>query len=497
MAATRLNALDQALDIAGSLFQSSSMTLADEIAGLGMPTGNSGTGVTVATINANDVTLTGVAGMTAQSVGHFLQVAGSTSSGNNGAFLIDTFISANSVTVVNPNAVVEVDTGATWTERNPYSLQDDLNYERTDRAAIKGVAYDAAIPTYQRPTAIGTDVPANLANIATKTTDAVAYVVNRAIFGQSVAATNTLITITSAGNLKHADAVDETGVPCFDAAPFTGDHTSCYVHITDGYLTGSELTVLTAGPHFGERIFGMTYNGASTSPNSVEIHFFSAPFSANQAVTNTPYVWEAGQVTTINCLYAFNERLDQLDPNAFRTVPALGILTDAQLSGDINNILSQIGSTAPDTSLNGLLTNITNYYPFSGLNATPTVVSALNILNQQIGNDTFTGPYLTDGYTVTQSLQALSNAITGTTVTRTIERVASAITANTAHTLPGGITYTPDGSFNGNSMFVFTRGLLRDPGPASGSNDYAETSSTSVTFYSTIKAGDHINYLVK
>ena len=56
-----------------------------------------------------------------------------------------------------------------WTERNPYSLQDDLNYERTDRAAIKGVGYDAPIPTYQRPTAVGTNVPANLSNIATKT----------------------------------------------------------------------------------------------------------------------------------------------------------------------------------------------------------------------------------------------------------------------------------------------------------------------------------------
>ena len=34
MAAPRLNALDQALDIAGSLFQQSNLTLSDEVAGL-------------------------------------------------------------------------------------------------------------------------------------------------------------------------------------------------------------------------------------------------------------------------------------------------------------------------------------------------------------------------------------------------------------------------------------------------------------------------------
>jgi len=46
-------------------------------------------------------------------------------------------------------------------------------------------------------------------------------------------------------------------------------------------------------------------------------------------------------------------------------------------------------------------------------------------------------------------------------------------------------------------MFVTVRGKWTDPGPASGNNDYAETSTTSITFYYDIKAGDHINYLIK
>lgn len=500
MTASRLNALDQALDIAGSLSQNSTMVQANEPSGLGqLVSGQAGATAAVTVINATDVTITGLTGMTAQDVGNFIGFSGAASGGNNGTFLIDTFISATSVTVVNPNAVApDANNGAiVWQEYLPYSLEDDLNYERTDRTDIKGVQYYLPVPTYTRPTATGTSVPANLTNIAGKTTDAVAYNVNRAFFGVPVVTSDTLVTITSVGNLKHADTVNNTGVPCFDAAPFTGDWTSCYVHIVDGYATGSELTVLT-GPHAGERIFGETYAGASVSPNSVEIHFYSAPFNVNYASSATPYVWEAGQVDIINVLYGYNERLDTLDINAFRTVPALGILTDAALTADINNILDTLGTTNGDQSLSGLLTNTGPFFPFNNLpNATPTVVDALNTLNTQIGDRTYTGVVLTSGQTITASLQALANSISNSTVTRTIERLVADITANTAHTLPGGLTYPLDVTNNGQYLFLFTRGLLRDPGPVSGNNDYAETSTSSITIYSKMKAGDHINYLIK
>src|SRR5208282_6183936 len=106
MAGSRLNALDQALDIAGSLTQLYNLNLLDEPAGLGLPlAGQTGATAAVTTINATDVTITGLTGMTAQSVGHFLQLVNPTSPGNQGIFYIDTFISATSVTVVNPNAV--------------------------------------------------------------------------------------------------------------------------------------------------------------------------------------------------------------------------------------------------------------------------------------------------------------------------------------------------------------------------------------------------------
>jgi hypothetical protein len=504
MAYPRQNALDQALDIAGSLTQTQTMTEGDEPNGFGAPiAGQTGTTATITAFASGVLTLGGLTGMTVGDVGNFITISGAATAGNNGTFLIVNFNSASSVDVSNATgSFPDANSGAlTWTERGPYTLQDDLNYVRTDRKLIKGTTnwYDP-IPTYQRPTAVGTLVSANLSTIAGKTTDAVAYNVNRAFFGKTLNTGDGYTVITSVGNLKHADAVNQTGIPCFDLAPFVGDWTSAYVHIVDGYAdgyAGQELLV-QSGPHAGERIFGVTFDGYSVSPNSVTIKFFSAPLNLNYVVSATPYVWEAGQPKTINILYGYNERLDQLDQNAFRTIPALGILTDASMQGEINNILTTVGITGTTTSLSGLLTNIGTYYPFYNLpNATPTVVDALNTLNNQIGNRTYTGTYLTSGQTITASLQALSNAINASTISRTIERLSSTINANTAHTLPGGLTYTLDGTNNGQHLWVFTRGVLRDPGPVSGGNDYSETSTTSITFYGKQKAGDHINYIVK
>jgi hypothetical protein len=48
-------------------------------------------------------------------------------------------------------------------------------------------------------------------------------------------------TISAPGHLKHADAVNQTGIPCFDAVGtiFDGDWNSCYVHVVDGYKEGT------------------------------------------------------------------------------------------------------------------------------------------------------------------------------------------------------------------------------------------------------------------
>lgn len=583
---SRFNALDQFLDIAGSPTQTATRTLTDESAGWGAAlSGQTGSAGSIDTFLTGIVTISGLTGMTANSVGNFITISGAATGANNGTFLITEFVSATSVKYANAAGVApDANNGAiVWTERYAYSLNDDLDFERTDRAAIKGVAYTAPIPTYQRPTAVGTNVPANLSNIAGKTLDAHAKSVARGQFNWPVEVT--LTDLYGAGTLKHADAVNTTGVPVFDAAPFTSDYNSCFVWVTDK-TTGNELEVL-AGPQQGQRIYGLTYNGASTSPNSVEVRWYSAPPGSDISTSSTAYSWEFGastgtqsgtasvtvtpgangasaltgltggtfssptdvgrwlnlsgfsnggnngtfviisvqsatavtiqnhaavgetasatwdekfatQPVYVDLSYGFNQRLDQLDQNAFRFPAVSGLVSDADLRQDIIDLQSTGGWADGTTNLSTYLTNTGANFVFFTLpgGAGDTVVSALNALNAQIGNRTYTGPYLTNGQTITASLQALSNAIGASTVSRYIERLAAAVNANTSHLLPGGATYTLDGTNNGLHLFVYWRGLLRDPGSVANGDDYQETNTTHITPYAKINSGDHINYFV-
>jgi hypothetical protein len=490
---SRFFALDQILDIQGSFSQDPTRALVDEPAGLGAPiAGQTGSAGTITAFAAGVSTVGGLTGMTANSVGNFLIVSGATAPGNNGAFLIVSYISPTSVTISNAVGAAP-DSSLVWNVRRPYCLNDDLDFERTDRAAIKGVAYSATVPPYERPTKIGTPVPTNLANISGKTMDARGFIFNRQFVGAAIASGNTQITLTSVGNLEHSDAVDKTGVPCFDVAPYINDYLAAYVRITNA-ADGSELKVL-AGPHVGEKVYGLTRAGASTSPNAVEVKFYSVPIGGILSSQSTVYTWEAGLPTTVSFVYGYFEQLDQASEYILRTLETLGVEESGTLRQDVTDLQNVIGVADGDTFLTGL-TNTIAFYPLSTLDPSPSVTEALNMLNVEIGARVFTGSILLDGETVTASLQALSNALSSANVVRHIERLNADISANTSHALPAGATYVVDDTNNGMGLAIYTRGLLRDPGSVINGDDYAETDSTHVTFYGLQKAGDHINYYI-
>lgn len=190
-------------------------------------------------------------------------------------------------------------------------------------------------------------------------------------------------------------------------------------------------------------------------------------------------------------------RLDELAETAGRTTLIGGIVSDAPLTQDISEIREFIGAADGETTPN--LTNTGADYAWSDLpNSSDTSVEeCLNALNEQIGDRDYPAvSVLTDGETLTASLIALSNAISGSSVTRVIERLSAAIPKQTAHTLPGGNSYTPDGGNNGVNLWVFWRGLLKDPGSVANDDHYAETSTTQITPFSLVRAQDHVNYFV-
>jgi hypothetical protein len=232
-----------------------------------------------------------------------------------------------------------------------------------------------------------------------------------------------------------------------------------------------------------------------TEPDSAQIDFRAVANGAELS-TSVAYTWERDQPTTVDLYYGYRNRLDNLSETALRRMLSTGIVADADMAQDIVDIRSCVGIADGDQHLGSLLTNTGVYYIFNGLDATPDVVEALNEINQEIGDRNYTGTVLTDGETITESLQALSDAIGSSSVQRTIERLSAAISANTAHTLPGGLTYTLDGTDNGRNMWVFWRGLLKDPGVVADGDDYEETSTTQITPYTAIANGNHINYMI-
>lgn len=355
---TLSHALEPSIDIRGTTNPASNLSLNDEPLGLGaVVSGKSGFLATITSVSSGIATIGNLSGFSDSDVGKFIQFTGASNAANNGTFLIVQVNSASSVNVNNSGAVFpDANSGSiSWTERYPYSLQDDLNYVRTDRALIKGTTYSAAIPTYQRPTAIGTNVSANLSNIAGKTTDAVIFNANRAFYQATVVLSNSRITLTSAGNLKHANSTDTSGVPVFDAAPFIGDFVSCYVAISNS-STGKELFV-SAGLHAGEKIFGVTNKGSSISPNSVEIVFYSCPVGSNISTSSSTYSWEATQPTSITIVYSYGQRLDQLDKNILRNLLTLNFSSNPvttpsgwEITGDIVKLIDNTDQVAIGTS---------------------------------------------------------------------------------------------------------------------------------------------------
>jgi len=622
----RLNLLNPAIDIAGTLAHQDSRTLADESAGYGKPTANSGAAASVTSIAAGVVTITGLTGMTANSVGQFMSFSGANSAGNNGIFLVVEYVSATSIKIANTAGVApDTNNGAiSWVERDGYSIEDDINFERTDRALIKGTTYDAAVPTYTRPSDLATSVPANLTNIASKTTDAKALCVNKVYRGMVIAAAATHKEIVSVGNMKHAGANDRTGIPINDGAD-AGANEAVYVEITKSD-DGSELEVLAGGDK-GKRIFGRTragtpvaatgtmsvvtgaelldtdyftlndgvntptvfefdsdstvtpgrvgvtytagdtsaqvqasvisaINGVGTtllitasagtdpvvnlandtagaqgnatqsenvadtdftlsnmtggaggaSPDSVDVEFRAVAIGADLS-TSVAYTWEATQASPVDLAYAYRRRIDQFLDTDLRTTMTQGLATDADLRQDISDIQQTIGEADGATSLTGLLTNLTDYFCFSDLpDATPSVVEALNTLNTQIGDRTYADPgkaqcSLVDGETITASLQKIADALAGFSINRTVERLSANVPKGTNHLLPGSITYTVDGTYNGQNMWVFWRGVLRHPGPIQVAgvptgNEYEETDTTHITPYMNINQNDIIDYMI-
>jgi hypothetical protein len=319
--ATIDNRLDQKLDIAGSQNQAENLVQSEEVLQLGSRIAGQ-LGFSASIINSGVTTISGLSGMTDQSVGHFLTLFGANSSINNGTFLITLFNSSTSVDIVNVSAVNDLNNGSiSWLERASYSLEDDLNYIRTDRSDIKGVDYFAPVPTYTRPSDITAQIPANLSNIAGKTTDARSLVNTRKFEGVGPIVGNNFIHLFQAGQFPYANTVNRLGLPLHDHADSLNDN-ACYCDIIDPE-DGAALNTISDG----YKIFGFSRQGSSGVNGDsfeVELRYMQDDQSFAQSL---PYIWETDQPSIVDIYFPFRESFADMDETALRTMVVHGVIS--------------------------------------------------------------------------------------------------------------------------------------------------------------------------
>ena len=130
--------------------------------------GQTGTAATVQASNIN-VVVTGLTGMTANSVGRYLSLSGCTTSTNNGVFRIVAYNSATSVSIFNPAGTFDLSNGAiVWAEQGGGVLASIVaNSPNQGIATITGLSGMTAPTTTNRGcvgdrlTIMGSDTPAN------------------------------------------------------------------------------------------------------------------------------------------------------------------------------------------------------------------------------------------------------------------------------------------------------------------------------------------------
>ena len=340
----RKSTLDQLLDISGSNNKSDNKNLLDEFDGYGSLTGESGTTLNIDGAGLGQVIISGLTII--NPISKFITIYNANNINNNGTFQIIGYNSILNTYIINNSVGVYPDSNSgniSWDVRSSYSLEDDINFIRTDRKLIKGTLnYFDEIPKYRRATNTNLDISTNLSNISGKTTDAKTLIINKLYKNINVSNLDGYALVSDLGNLKHSDSINITGVPIFDGYDIN-NYDGTYVEIIDP-LTEAGLEVI-GGIYDGYRIFGRTFGGFSISPNQVEVEFRAV--SKNLPIsTSIPFIWNTSYLpSNIDLYIPYRERLDLIDENSFRITLVNGIIGDAgnafiaggDLSGDNRN----------------------------------------------------------------------------------------------------------------------------------------------------------------
>ncbi len=396
------------------------------------------------------------------------------------------------------------------------SLEEDTNVLRTLMKQLKGTTnwYDAP-PKYFDPTntdALSTaNKDATLDNFSGNTLDAKTIIVavsdDNYGSGYTVSGTSTGVLLTPV-TTNYADAANRLGLPIFASTANNGsyydeggDDNVCRVDIINTVTEGEFATTS------GYTVYGKFHDGADFGGTGETSDVYIRFYANNEAIDLSSV---SGTISNIKFVYPVRKRLsDMQEYEWLRTDFISSWEGDVELIEDINNMWGYTGASNNVSSTEGTWSNTTASYL---LQSDPSSLkTAIDLINNGVGSRLYAeGNYITDGSTITAALDALdqelkdiSDSIAAGVGEKYIESVGTAIVKNVPHTLPYSITYTPEDTAGreGMNMDVYVDGqlLAADTGlnGANADRDYAETSTTSITFRFVIQTGRNITYVVR
>lgn len=395
------------------------------------------------------------------------------------------------------------------------SLEEDLNVMRTLMKDLKGSTnWFDSLGTYFDPTntTSGNDATKdlNLTNVGGNTLDAKTIILSvvddnsGAGFAVNSASTGVLMPLTT----RYAEFTDRRGLPIFASTANAGSYFDeggsdnvCRIDVLD---MSSDAFMQTDD---GELIYAKFHDGADFGGTGDGTDVYARLYANDIALTDLSTV-SGTTPSAIKFVYPYRKVLSEMaEYEWLRTDFISSWEGDIELIDDIHDLWSYTG--ASDDLENPVWTNTTSYY---ALDDNPTdLTTGINDINDAIGSRDYSeSNYISDGETISSSLDALDvqvalNAadIAAISVDKYIEDVTSTISKNVAHTLPAGASYTPAAGpgREGSNMDVFVNGqlLAADTGVngVNADRDYAETSSTQITFRFNITANSNITYLIR
>ena len=406
---------------------------------------------------------------------------------------------------VNDSAVAEPTT-PTVSGLSDSVLEHDLNVLRTLMKQLKGTDdWFSSPPTVFDPE--NTDAghtennEATLSTIAGNTLDAKTIItaINDSNSGNGFSITPGDEGFLFLTTLDYSVPADRRGLPIFESTTNSGSYQD---EGEQDRVVGIDLINMETGAEFrdasGDIIFAKFHDGADYSGTGngtdVYVKFYTEA---------GPYATVSGtDPNSIMMVYPKRKVMIEVEEHEWiRTDFVSSWEGDEIIVGQVNDLWSYTGASDNERDPDwASVIGMPIVYDQSSLK------EALDALNDEFGDTTYSGTYISDGQSITGSLDnldssmfALSQTVTDGIAEKHVAVAVSGIAAGTSYQLPVGVSYTP--SSMGVNMDVFLDGLLlaasSGEGGANADKDYAEISPAHVAFHFDVYQYSNITFKVR